>query len=162
MAEALSTSKDKAVEAHARDELGIDLEDLDQKTNPWQARLKRPPLIGAIGVFAQAVLFWPLQAARCSASATKAAKSGMGISLKNDQYCICAGCLMRLSCAFLMTIGTCRGVCAEYVLRSDMLHMEEGSLVTLTCVVGPTGSWCLSTFFLDWRCHSSFGRRFHH
>ena len=36
VAEALSRTKDMAVEAHARDELGIDLEDLDEKTNPWQ------------------------------------------------------------------------------------------------------------------------------
>ena len=34
----MSTSKEKAIEAHARDELGIDLEDLDEKTNPWQVR----------------------------------------------------------------------------------------------------------------------------
>ena len=38
VAEALSRTKDMAVEAHARDELGIDLEDLDEKTNPWQVR----------------------------------------------------------------------------------------------------------------------------
>ena len=39
VAEALSKTKDGAVEAHARDELGIDLEDLDEKTNPWQVRI---------------------------------------------------------------------------------------------------------------------------
>ena len=39
VAEALSKTKDMAVEAHARDELGIDLEDLDEKTNPWQVEL---------------------------------------------------------------------------------------------------------------------------
>ena len=38
VAEALSRTKDMAVQAHARDELGIDLEDLDEKTNPWQVR----------------------------------------------------------------------------------------------------------------------------
>ncbi|CAK0778924.1 hypothetical protein CVIRNUC_004667 [Coccomyxa viridis] len=37
VAEALSRTKDMAVQAHARDELGIDLEDLDEKTNPFQA-----------------------------------------------------------------------------------------------------------------------------
>ena len=36
VAEALSRTKNMAVEAHARDELGIDLEDLDEKTNPLQ------------------------------------------------------------------------------------------------------------------------------
>ena len=36
VAEALSRTKDMAVEAHAREELGINLEDLDEKTNPLQ------------------------------------------------------------------------------------------------------------------------------
>ena len=46
VAEALSRTKDMAVEAHARDELGIDLEDLDEKTNPWQVgfTIVPPPL----------------------------------------------------------------------------------------------------------------------
>ena len=39
VAEALSRTKDMAVQAHARDELGIDLEDLDEKTNPFQVRV---------------------------------------------------------------------------------------------------------------------------
>ena len=47
VAEALSVSKEKAVEAHARDELGIDLEDLDEKTNPWQVRRTRILLLHA-------------------------------------------------------------------------------------------------------------------
>jgi hypothetical protein len=41
VAEALSKTKDGAIEAHARDELGIDLEDLDEKTNPWQVSTLR-------------------------------------------------------------------------------------------------------------------------
>lgn len=39
VAEMLSRTKDMAIQAHARDELGIDLEDLDEKTNPWQVDL---------------------------------------------------------------------------------------------------------------------------
>ena len=43
VAEALSRTKDMAVEAHARDELGIDLEDLDEKTNPLQVPVMLSP-----------------------------------------------------------------------------------------------------------------------